>query len=129
MPPRKAAAGTAKKTASRRVTAPRSNVFDFDAERKKIARAKKTKNQTYGIHMYGRDWKLKRPNAILTSELLESEELSGMIDYLLAHLVEGEREEFLAALRGDEDLDEEIVIRLADQLTKAVYADLPTSPS
>lgn len=133
-PPRKAPAK--KVTASRRTTAPRvkdPTFVDFDAARAKAKRGDKARVAKGTLKYQGRLWTLKRPNQILTQHLLEGIDgedgvtvMKSYTDYLLAHVVLDEREEFVKALEADEDLDLDVMGDLTNLCTEAVYAGLPT---
>lgn len=125
MPPTRAAG--AKKAASRRVTPRRDNVVDFDKLRVKVDRS--TAARDYKIRAYGRIWHLQRANQVVTVEILQSEDVSAMLDYLLAHVVPEDREPLLEKLRTDEHLGPELMNLLIEEATKVVYADIPTAPS
>jgi hypothetical protein len=110
--PRKAA-GTTKKAAAK--------VVDFDAARKRSGQLKR-----YPWKSYGRVWQVKRPNSIVLGDLEDVETVGGFINYILAHIDQSERADFVAACREDEELDEKVLAEMAESLAKVVYADLPT---
>lgn len=112
--------------ASGRTTAPKSNVVDFDAERKK---GKKRKPKLDPLRAFGQEWQLHRPNIALVGDLLDSERLGALGGYIAAHVVVDQREDFVKALMADEDFDEDDLLLLSDQVTKAVNDGLPSGPS
>ena len=112
----------AKPATTRRTTAKKPVVVhDFDAERKRIIKARK--NATAPWSCYGREWTVKRPNTAVVSELNSDEDPFGyLIQSLIASVVKDERADFLAALQADEDLDIDVVAAMTAAIAELVYA-------
>lgn len=102
-------------------------IASFDDARKKASKGRKASH--YQMTAYGKTWDLKRPNQVLIGELESSESVGAMVDYLLAHVVEAQRSDFMLALKDDEGLDITDLVTLHELMAEVVYADLPTPPS
>lgn len=114
-----AAAGT-RRTTPRKVT----SISDFEAERKKIVKARKG-TKTFEWDVYDRTWHLKRPNIAFIAEQEESETIGSLVNTIVSHIVKEEREDFLKALADDEDLDFDVLGAMIGSMQKIVYAEIP----
>lgn len=113
---------TQAKPAATRRTTPKVADNDFDALRRK----KKRKPARFDWIAYGVTWTAKRPNIAVAARLEDLDTVGSFVNYILAHIVKDQREDFLAKLEGDEDLDLDVIADMAESLQKVVYADLPT---
>jgi hypothetical protein len=121
-----------KKAASR--TTPRgAKVVNFDTERKKIVGARKEEKPKKWA-AYGIEWTVKTPNIMLTSLVVggevaqdDNEDLASatgrFTSYILAHVVQDERQKFMHTLIKDEDLDIDVLVGMVKSLATVVYGD------
>lgn len=118
----------AAKPATRRTTAPRTptaggaKVHDFEAQRKKIVKARKNS----GIKKwsaYGRVWNVKRPNVAFVAEQEGQQSIASLIGTLAAYFVKDERPDFVKALAADEDLDFDVLGAMIADVSELVYAE------
>lgn len=98
---------------------------DFDASRKKKGKGGKVCGS---LTAFGKTWDLKRPNIALVGELEKTEDIQSLTAYVIAHVVEAQRSDLLAAMLADEALDMEEMMILGNDVTNAVYSDIPTPP-
>ncbi len=113
-------------TATKRTAAARPQTFD---ERRQAAIAARQETAVFEWEGYGRTWHLRRPNPALVAGLEETESVTAIINFILGYIVEDERDEFYAALAGDEALDFDILGLITTEFSEIVYAEIPTVPS
>lgn len=118
---------TVKKATGARATA-RTKPKTFDEKRAAIIAARKTSGR-YEWDAYGQTWHVKRPNIALVGELEDADSIGAFTNYLIAHIDEGQRAEFLDELLKDEELDLDIITAMTEDLQELVYSELPTGPS
>lgn len=111
--------------ATRRTTAPKPNVVNFD-EARKAAKKGKRKPALKPLVAFGREWTLHRPNIALVGDLIDSDRVAALGLMIAASVVKSERDEFLAAMMGEEDFDEEDLLKLAEIVNEAVFEGIPT---
>lgn len=111
----------AKKATTRRTTA-KPKTFD---DKRKALLAKRGESR-WDFDAYGRTWSVKRPNIALVGELEDAETIGAFTAYLVAHVDESERQDFIDALKNDEELDLDIIQLLAEDMQRVVYAGIPT---
>lgn len=111
-------------TATKRTTAAKSNVVDFDANRKK-----KRKGQSKPLKAFGKEWTTKQANVTYLVEFEESEDFGAMFAFVVAHIAKDEREDFVAAMKEDDDIGVEEMLELSRAVQEAAYPDIPSTPS
>lgn len=114
--------------ATRRTTARKTpavagaQVHDFEAQRRKIVKARKG-GGTKKWSAYGQVWNVKRPNVAFVAEQEGQQSIGSLIGTLAAYFVKDERSDFVKALATDEELDFDVLGAMIADVSELVYAD------
>lgn len=107
----------------------RPKVLSFDEKRAELIAKRGKTTEVFEWDAYGRTWHIKRPNPAVASAVESAEGYAAIIDHVLAHLVEGERDEFFQVLAADDELDLDLIMLMVGEMSAIVYSEIPTPPS
>lgn len=83
--------------------------------------------------VFGRNWRLIRPNQILTNRVMGGTDgnvdIGALNDYFRAHVHPDEQAEFLRLASEEPGVDIEYLMELMQRMSEAVYDALPSEPS
>ena len=103
---------------------PLADVVDFDLEVKKRKRS-----VTKKFKAFGRMWKIQQANVALLEAFEREQTLVNIFAFIVGHVDESEREDFVDAIRSSPNMDMEGMMALMRAVERAAYPDIPSTPS
>lgn len=88
---------------------------------------KKAKGTTF--QAFGKTWKIAPGNVVFLANMEETTDLTALLKFVLSHIDQSQREDFVGALTEADGMDIENLVALQGVIQEKAYSHIPTNPS